>query len=182
MGGGSTKPALAPCQCKQGYSVMISSNSSAFWDGRGKLRAQKLSSTAERHTASIRSVLTYFGFATVWLLMGAKGGAALTVGTICQLLLRALWLLREGKSQDDPCPCQGTPSQKTKQDECREQEPWSSHHPIIDLQWQWHCSITHTQLVREALVGTGLGEGRYQSSLGFSKIQLLKGSRFKPSG
>lgn len=68
---------------------MMSSKSSAFWDGRDKLRAQKLGATAVRHTASIRSVLTYFGFATAWLLMGAKGGDAPMLGTIWQLLLRA---------------------------------------------------------------------------------------------
>lgn len=74
----------------------MSGKTSAFWDGRGKLRAQKLGATAARHTASIRGVLTYFGFATAWLLMGAKGGAAPVLGTIWQLLLRALWLLRAG--------------------------------------------------------------------------------------
>lgn len=37
-----------------------------------------------------------------------------------------------------------SPSQKTQQNERREQEPRSSHHPITSLQWQWHCSLTHT--------------------------------------
>lgn len=105
MGRGATaKPALAPCQYKQGCSVMLSSMSSAFWDGREKLRAQELGATATRHTASIHSILTYFGFVTAWRLVGAKGGAAPVLGTIWQLLLKALWLLTDGKSQDDPCP------------------------------------------------------------------------------
>lgn len=59
------------------------------WVGREKLRANTHSATAARHTASICGVLTYFGFVTALLLMGAKGGVATMLRTIWQLLLRA---------------------------------------------------------------------------------------------
>lgn len=157
----------------------MSSKSSVFWDGREKLRAQKLGATATRHTASIHSVLTYFGFATAWLLMGVKRGAASMLGTIWQLLLRTLWLLREGKSQDDSCPHHHPKKHSRVNAGSRSHGAVTTPSPICSGNG---TAASHTHSWQGGtLLGTGLGEGMYQSSLGFSRTKLPKGSSFKPS-
>lgn len=74
--GEGAEPALAPQRCIQGCSVINPCKSSALrpQHRREKLGVNKRGATAVGHTASIRSVLTYFGFVAMWLLMGSKEG------------------------------------------------------------------------------------------------------------
>lgn len=99
------------------------------------------------------------------------------VGTIWHLLLRALWIL---ESQDNPCPHHHPKNHSRVNAGSRSHGAVTTPSPICSGN-STAASHTHTCWVG-ALVGRGLGEGRYQSSLGLPRIQLPKGSRFKSLG
>lgn len=82
------------------------------------------------------------------------------LGTIWQLLLRALWLLMDGKSQDDPCP------RHHPKKHSRMNAGSRSHGAITSLQWQWHCRLTHTPLVGGGIGGDRTGRGKVSQQSG----------------